>query len=83
MRPATGESFPLGELRKLLSIYIEECNLKAPSFSSSIIFFIRPMYTRNKSEKGIKKAKRSTHVNLYFLHLNVCINEEPTIKAVL
>ena len=58
MRPATGESFPLGELRKLLSIYIEECNLKAPSFSSSIMFFIRPMHTGNKLKKGIKKEKK-------------------------
>ena len=75
--------------RKLLSIYIEECNSKAPSVSS-IICFIRPMSTANTLEKGIKKGKKCTHVYLNFLHLNVCflhldvcINKESTIKAVL
>ena len=90
MRPATGKSFPLGKLRKLLSIYIEECNSNAPSVSSSIICFIRPMPTANTLEKGIKKGKKYTHVNLNFLHLNVCflhlnvcIDKESTVKAVL
>ena len=57
VRPATGKSFPLGKLRKLLSIYIEECNSNAPSISSSIICFIRPIPTANTLEKGTKKGK--------------------------
>ena len=54
-RLATGESFPLGDLKKLLSIYIEECNSKVPSFSSFIVFIIRPVPTTNKLEKGNNK----------------------------
>ena len=87
MQPATGESFPLGELNKLLSIYIEELNSKAPSFSSFIAFSIRPMPTAKRSEERYQQtSKKCTSVlqgNLDFLHLTVCIKMESIIKLVL
>ena len=63
MQLAIHESFPLGEWKKLLSIYIEECNSKAPSLSSFITFSIRPMPTVNRLEKRCEQTRKNVPIS--------------------
>ena len=44
------------------------------------LYYAHRKYIR---ESHKKRGEKSTHVNLNFVHLDVCINKESTIKAVL